>query len=119
MGRTISFRLGSKNHKTLCPKCYQHVDPITCGFNNCEWRFMGMKQESDGQMKRVKNDWIKVDDNYYRFDPKASGTVKWDHIVIEARESIDDKRKITTKCNKQTIELFEKVKSNLKVSQSI
>ena len=117
MGTTISFQLGMPNHATNCPKCKKHVNPITCGFNNCEWRFMGIKyDEKNGPSKRVKSDWTKVDDNYYRFDPKRNGTVDWTYLAIETRESVRDEKKITTECNKQTIEFVQKAKSYFKVT---
>ncbi|CAF1206139.1 unnamed protein product [Rotaria sordida] len=72
---------------TVCPICKQFVEPKTCAFNNCWWRYEGIQQAEAGSSKPPKkcsNEWHKVDDAYHYFDEETSGTVTWKRLVVEA-----------------------------------
>ncbi|UJR17083.1 hypothetical protein I4U23_003980 [Adineta vaga] len=69
---------------TTCPVCKQYVQPETCGFNNCWWKFEGKKQEAGRPPKPCSSDWIQVDDAYYYFDDNTSEVVTWRQLIIEA-----------------------------------
>ncbi|CAN0401678.1 unnamed protein product, partial [Hapterophycus canaliculatus] len=61
-----------------CPMCRKGVEPKTCAFYQCVWRYVGMKE---GTPK--SSSWAKVTEKYHRFSEKKA--VKWDHLLIQAR----------------------------------
>lgn len=70
---------------TKCPSCKQYVEPITCGFNNCWWRYNGIKQNEKGKSPiKCSGNWQQTDDAYHYFDEGASGIVVWKQLIIEA-----------------------------------
>lgn len=65
------------------------MNPITCAFNNCEYRYFAIKETSQGPVKQ-KLEWKKVDDNYHRFD--ESNQASYASLVIETKfEDYDQK----------------------------
>ena len=78
---------------STCPQCKEYVEPTTCGFSNCWWRYEG-KQGSTERCKppkKVSGDWTYADDAYHRFEEKISGKVPWRQLILEAVE--EDPRK--------------------------
>ncbi len=70
---------------TKCPLCSKYVNPQTCGFNNCWWRWIGVKQNTEAEAPtQCSNDWTYADDAYHYFDRNKSGTVIWRKLVLEA-----------------------------------
>ena len=70
---------------TKCPMCFKYVDPITCSFNNCWWRWSGKKRVNDcAEPIECFGDWKYADDAYYYFDENQSGTVQWLKLILEA-----------------------------------
>jgi hypothetical protein len=70
--------------KTLCPICKQYVEPKTCGFNNCWWRFEGVKKEGQGKPPEFcQSDWRQADNAYHYFDQDISGTITWLRLTFE------------------------------------
>ena len=66
-----------------CPNCQStHVQPVTVGFKNCQYRIHGIRK--DGTV--FKSDWktITREDAYQRFDP--SNQVSWKRLGIESRK---------------------------------
>ena len=48
-----TFDLIIDAHNCKCPMCRKPVKPVTCAFNNCQWRFMGLKV---GAAEAVRSD---------------------------------------------------------------
>jgi len=71
-----------------CPMCHKYVEPITCSFNNCDWRWMGKKQLPDGVPEKCSSGggWKYADDAYHYFDESISGEVQWRQLLFGARE---------------------------------
>lgn len=69
-----------------CPICEQYVEPKTCGFNNCWWRFEGKKSEHGKAPKACKSDWQGADDAYHYFEDANNNMVNWRQLIIEAVE---------------------------------
>lgn len=71
--------------KSVCPLCKEYVEPKTCAFNNCWWRFEGAKivQEDKLPVKCPQTSWKQADDAYHYFDEDASGTIRWYALTIE------------------------------------
>ncbi|CAF3375342.1 unnamed protein product [Rotaria sp. Silwood1] len=72
---------------TVCPICEQFVEPKTCAFNNCWWRYEGVQQAeagSDKPPKKCSSEWFRVDDAYHYFDEETNGMVTWKRLVVEA-----------------------------------
>ena len=105
MGANICYDIGLPNDKTYCPICWKYVKPITCAFNKCKYRYVGIKRTSNG-LERVKSDWKECDDNYYRFDPQEHGTADWSRLVLECQDNDNYKnraRRPTVECDQNTI----------------
>lgn len=77
--------LNDVNGKTSqCPVCYKFVEPSTCGFNNCWWRYQGKKQNEEGEEpQECSSDWRFANDAYHYFDQQTSGLVYWRQLIIE------------------------------------
>ena len=46
-----------------CPQCDKAINPATCAFNNCLWRFMGLKLGCAGAPETVRSDgWTDAGD---------------------------------------------------------
>lgn len=73
-----AWKLGQIEH---CPICKSVVRPETCAFNNCEWRFFGLKDNN-----RFNSEWKSVGNSYHRFEPSIHGTSSWQDLVIETRD---------------------------------
>jgi len=90
MGLPYIFELGVPGEKsTNCPMCDSYVKPITCGLNNCEWRYMGIK-ETDRGLKRVECDWKQVSDEYHRFNDDKESLANWSKLLIETKRKRED-----------------------------
>ncbi|CAF0798053.1 unnamed protein product [Rotaria sp. Silwood1] len=75
--------------KTVCPICKQYVQPTTCGFNNCWWRFEGMKRDGEGKPPQFcQSDWKQADNAYHYFDKNISGEVTWLRLTLEVVKKI-------------------------------
>jgi len=73
-----------------CPMCYQPVRVGTCAFNNCYWRYSGVKE--NGDILDIKpGDWNKAGDDYHRFNEKkdVEAVCNWLSLVIECKPSND------------------------------
>lgn len=70
---------------TKCPSCSKYVEPKTCSFNNCWWKWSGIKQEAKGEAPTpCSSDWKHADDAYHYFDQRESGAVVWRQLILEA-----------------------------------
>ncbi|CAF1071078.1 unnamed protein product [Adineta steineri] len=78
-----------------CPVCKEYVAPITCGFNNCWWRYDGVQSCKDRPSKRCSSDWREADDAYHRFNEYQGETVSWKKLTLEA---------VKTPTNVQTVQ---------------
>lgn len=68
-----------------CPMCSKDVEVTTCAFNNCRWRYSGIKE--GGEIMDIKpGDWNHAGNQYYRFNERADleASCKWLSLVIEA-----------------------------------
>jgi len=76
--------------RTRCPMCKGKVEPVTCGFNNCNWRWAGLKAGSGGGSAIVpvaSKQVSKAGNEYTRFNPATekeggSGMAVWQHLRI-------------------------------------
>jgi hypothetical protein len=107
MGSKISYQMGVSNRETSCPMCGKHVTATTCAFNNCDYRFFGIKKLPSGEHERVKSGWKEADNNYYRFDPVRNGVADWISLAIECRDS--DSGSITKPCTADQIQVLKQV----------
>ena len=86
MGVPVIFKLGlpSAKQPTNCPICQKYVKPITCALNNCEYRYIAIKETING-LEKVKSDWKKIENSYHRFDENKKAD--YSSLVIETRNS--------------------------------
>ena len=84
MGDVCVFKLGIDHNRqpTNCPIYYQHVKPITCGFNNCQYRYIS-KKETEDLTSTEESKWKEIGDNYYRFDQKKSTSYSELLIIVK------------------------------------
>ncbi len=78
-----------------CPICSLYIDPDTCAFNRCMWRWSGMKCTKPGTPpSALSSDWRKADNAYHYFDAgdanscphqNVSGRVIWRKLILEAK----------------------------------
>ncbi|CAF1320056.1 unnamed protein product [Rotaria sp. Silwood1] len=69
-----------------CPQCSTYVEPITCAFNNCVWRWGGLLQSKPGiESKEVSGDWKYADNAYYRSDENVNAAVVWLRLILYAK----------------------------------
>ena len=85
--KTFDMLIDSNETTTKCPICQTYVEPKTCAFSNCWWRYEGIKQNEMGQGKppiKCSNDWQRADNAYHYFDEDKSGIVVWKQLIVEA-----------------------------------
>jgi len=81
-------------YKTKCPVCGEHVKPITAGFNNCKYRWTGIKvpkSEQEPPLTCMEKKFISVRNKYLRFDESdksngGNGVTGWMRLVIYTEE---------------------------------
>ncbi|CAF1407589.1 unnamed protein product [Rotaria sordida] len=76
---------GPNRNTTKCSMCSQYVNPTTCGFNNCWWKYEGIKQTDESEEpKTITSDWQHADNAYHRFDEEKSGIIQWRDLKLTA-----------------------------------
>lgn len=86
IGPQVCYQLGtSDKRESKCPMCHKFVNPVTCGFYNCKYRFLGTKQTENGAVK-IKTEWKETGKNYFRFD--ENNKAQWANLVIETRRGL-------------------------------
>ncbi|UJR29399.1 hypothetical protein I4U23_010611 [Adineta vaga] len=81
------FSMSDIDEKTsYCPICQKYVNPDKCAFNNCLWKFDGMKNFENGQRKRYSSDWKQADDAYYRFNDDDCPGIGWITLTFETKK---------------------------------
>lgn len=63
-----------------CPMCLQYVEPKKYAFNNCWWRFTGVKEND----VPCSSDWHYADNAYHRFDDDPNSKIIWYNLILEA-----------------------------------
>lgn len=73
---------------TVCPMCKSFVNPTTCAFNRCWWRYEGIKQvdESEAPEDVPPSSWRHADNAYHYFDETESGIIQWRCLKLTARK---------------------------------
>lgn len=79
--------------KLKCPICEKSIKSLSCGFNNCFWKYYGEKRlgDNNNNTKEVFNKWQKIDDNdgFIEFNGTGGNTVQWGQLIIETRSLFD------------------------------
>ncbi|CAF1055198.1 unnamed protein product [Rotaria sp. Silwood1] len=79
---------GPNSKTTKCPMCSKYVNPTTCGFNNCWWKYEGIKQPNEyEEPKTIASDWQHADNAYHRFDEEKSGIIQWRDLKLTAAKT--------------------------------
>ena len=82
--KRFDILVDSNSKTSYCPVCKKYVDPESCSFNNCWWKFEGKKQDKPGdEPKSCSSNWRMADDAYHCFDQEKSGLVSWRQLIIE------------------------------------
>lgn len=73
-----------------CPCCNHSIKPFTAAFNNCEWKYIGLKRiipAPDGKLtKRVTKEWKATGNVYQIFSSNLSTKVLWTRLLIITRQ---------------------------------
>ena len=124
------FDLILDKEKCECPMCKQWIDPITCGFRKCYYRWTGIKQKnSSSRPNKCQSHILKpAFDGYLYYDPRKSESAIWIQLKIYTTEfqnykcsvccknmADNDPHNITKTCGHQYHDYcFKKVKDFLK-----
>ena len=88
------FLLPFDMHKCKCPLCDTQVMPITCGFNNCRWKWGGTRFEfAKPPSIHGEKKWQVADDAYHSFCPKDGGNggkAQWLRLLICTESSTQE-----------------------------
>ena len=79
-----TFDLVRDADRIKCPMCNEEIEPTTCYFSRCQYKFEG-KKKLNGKTEYVNSWWKKVEKDYEYYDPKKSGNVNWLMLVIETK----------------------------------
>ena len=79
-----TFDLVRDADRIKCPICKEEMEPNTCCFSKCQYKFEG-KKKINGKTEFVKSEWKKVEKDYEYYAPVKRGTVKWLMLVIETK----------------------------------
>ncbi|CAF0820216.1 unnamed protein product [Adineta steineri] len=82
--KKVSMLDDSLDKITKCPVCKEYVNPITCAFNNCWWRYDGVQNCKNGPSKKCSGDWRRADDAYHRFNEYQGEMITWKKLTLEA-----------------------------------
>ena len=80
-----TFDLVRDADRIKCPMCNEEIEPTTCCFSECQYKFEG-KKKSNGKTAYVKSEWKRVEKDYEYYDPKKSGNVNWLMLIIETKK---------------------------------
>jgi hypothetical protein len=88
LNQKINIVCDINENNSKCPLCNQYIEPILFGFNNCYWRWSGIKQEQNGQAPIVYSltEWKRADNAYHYFEPDSTANVIWRQLIIETNE---------------------------------
>ena len=79
-----TFDLVRDADRIKCPICKEEMEPLTCCFSECQYKFEG-KKRSNGKTEYVKSEWKRVEKDYEYYDPIKSGIVNWLMLIIETK----------------------------------
>ena len=92
---------------TKCSICSKYVEPQTCSFNNCWWKWSGVKQVKKGEAPvPCSSDWKYADNAYHYFDDHKTGTVTWRQLVFDAVKNKPTSSERSTSLQKRRIKSF-------------
>ena len=80
-----TFDLVRDADRIKCPMCNEEIEPTTCYFSRCQYKFEG-KKKLNGKTEYVKSDWKRVEKDYEYYDPEKSGNVNWLMLIIETKQ---------------------------------
>jgi hypothetical protein len=83
-----------------CPQCSSVIEVSSIMFNNCHWRWQGIKE--DNPYKLENTDWELVDDHVVKFNKDISGSINWLSLTIDIKNKDLDYTygsKILNTCN--------------------
>ena len=69
-----------------CPKCENAIVPKRMLFNNCTWRFEGIK--SDAKEQLIKTEWENIGNHIIYYDQDLTGSILWETLKIEVVRTI-------------------------------
>src|SRR4051812_32579350 len=76
------FNYHDNEHECKCPLCSEYVQPITCGFANCDWKVSGSKKHKHGQKsEKIDTNWqVALDNGYTTFEDNLVDLAIWDNL---------------------------------------
>ncbi|ELR23586.1 ubiquitin domain containing protein [Acanthamoeba castellanii str. Neff] len=88
-----TFDLLLDAHTCHCPSCGSYVEPATCAFNNCWWKWSGIKKGARAGQPPLHMVWLhlstnnreQADNAYHRFSEDKAGTVEWLRLLIHTK----------------------------------
>ena len=85
MGEVCILRLGvDKTRQAInCPVCRRHVKPVKYGLNNCQYRYISIKETKEISCT-LKSKWQEINDTYHIFDENIC--VSYPKLLIEVKK---------------------------------
>ena len=81
-----TFDLVRDADRIKCPICCEEIDPTTCVFDKCQYKFEGKKKDKiKKKTEYVSSGWKRVEKDFEYYDPDLSGTVTWLMLIIETK----------------------------------
>jgi hypothetical protein len=62
-----------------CPMCMRYVMAEKCAFNNCWWKFTGVKDND----QQYSSNWTHADNAYHYFDEQQGEKIIWYELTLE------------------------------------
>lgn len=81
------FDMVAEAEHIRCPSCEARVLPKTCAFNDCEWRYTGVKMTGGTRVYRSL-DWTKTEGKYERFMSEGGGNGDWGRLLLFTRHPL-------------------------------
>lgn len=79
----ITFDVVADWNTVRCVYCDENVIPFSCGFYDCAWKYIGVREG-----KVVSKEWSVTGKNYVNFKFPEENQVKWDRLLISAEQSV-------------------------------
>jgi hypothetical protein len=80
----FDLMVDTNEHTTKCPMCSKYMEPKSCSFNNCWWKWSGSKWANKDKARFPSySEWKYADNAAHYFDKHKSGTFRWGSLVFE------------------------------------
>ena len=81
--KKLKFDLRNEARNIKCPMCNRIIKIKTCGFYECEFQFIGKKEDENGEEIDYESEPKETQsDDFEYFDPNDNGETEWFDLII-------------------------------------